>query len=63
MIILPLVNLNLATFLRAEFGFLGFLIRTRKQIPFFWGLFSNAGVLTFFIAFFDFSPWLYHFIF
>jgi len=30
---MPLVNLTLATFLKAEFGFLGVTVKTFKQTP------------------------------
>ena len=30
---MPLVNLTLATFLKAEFGFLGVIVKTFKQVP------------------------------
>jgi hypothetical protein len=40
-----LVNLTFATFLNAELGFLGVLVKTFKQIPFFCEHACNAGVL------------------
>jgi len=30
---MPLVNLTLATFLKAEFGFLGVVVKTFRQTP------------------------------
>ena len=38
-------HLALTTFLKAEFGFLGVRVKTRKQIAFLWGDFSSAGFL------------------
>ena len=40
-----LVRRILATFRRAEFGFLGVVVNTRVQTPLFWGQFSSAGDL------------------
>jgi hypothetical protein len=40
-----LVSRILATFLKAEFGFLGVVVKTRVQTPLFWGQSSNAGDL------------------
>ncbi len=40
-----LVNRILATFLMAEFGFLGVVANTRVQTPLFWGHLSRAGDL------------------
>ena len=34
---MPLVNLTRATFLKAEFGFLGLVVKTFKQTPLFNG--------------------------
>jgi hypothetical protein len=40
-----LVNLTLATFLRAEFGFLGVVVYTLVHTPLFCGQAPNAGAL------------------
>jgi len=40
---LPLVNFNVASFLNAEFGFLGVLKKSLIQIPFFCGHRFKAG--------------------
>jgi hypothetical protein len=44
---MPLVNRTRATFLSAEFGFLGVVVYTRVHTPRFWGLPCNAGDLLF----------------
>jgi hypothetical protein len=44
---MPLVSLTLAIFLRAEFGFLGVIVDTLMQTPFFCGCPCKAGVLLF----------------
>jgi hypothetical protein len=45
------VNLTLATFLNAEFGFLGVVVYTRKQTPLLCGHWFKAELLLFaFIA-------------
>jgi len=49
---IPLVNLTLATFRKAEFGFLGLTVHTRVQTPRFCGQACNAGTLFFFVTFF-----------
>jgi len=49
----PEVSLTLATFLNAEFGFLGVVVYTRVQTPFLCGQLFNAGDLVFFL---DFDP-------
>ena len=64
---MPLVKRTLATFLNAEFGFLGVTVKTFKQTPFLkeegksFGLFfktlkpkAKAGVLVFFFVLFLF---------
>jgi hypothetical protein len=51
-----LVNRILATFLRAEFGFLGVVVKTRVQTPLFWGQSSSAGDLL--LGFFCVLPFL-----
>jgi hypothetical protein len=47
-----LVNLTLATFRIAEFGFFGLVVNTRVQTPRFKGQFSSAGDLLFTFNFF-----------
>ncbi len=42
---IPFVSLTLATFRRAEFGFLGVVVYTLIQTPLFWGLLLSAGLL------------------
>jgi hypothetical protein len=42
---LPFDNRTLATFLKAEFGFLGVLVITCKQTPFLCEHFSKSGLL------------------
>jgi hypothetical protein len=44
------VNRTLATFLKAEFGFLGVDVYTRVQTPLFWGAPLSAGVFVFFLT-------------
>ena len=44
---MPLVNLTRATFLKAEFGFLGVLVYTRVHTPLLWGEPSKAGAFSF----------------
>jgi hypothetical protein len=46
-----LVNRTRATFLKAEFGFLGVEVYTLMQTPLRWGHPFNAGVLIFFFTF------------
>jgi hypothetical protein len=46
-----LVNLTRATFLIAEFGFLGVVVYTLTQTPRLCGLASNAGALLLFSDF------------
>src|SRR5512134_2770731 len=41
----PLVRRTLATLRRAEFGFFGVVVYTRRQTPRFWGQRSSAGEL------------------
>lgn len=43
--VFPLANLTLATFLTAEFGFLGFMVYIFEHTPFRCGHPSKAGVL------------------
>src|SRR5690606_17614949 len=45
----PLVNLTLATFRMAEFGFLGVVVYTRVQTPLRWGHESKATDLLFLV--------------
>jgi hypothetical protein len=45
----PFVSLTLATFLRAEFGFLGVVVYTLVQTPLFCGQFAMAGDFVFFL--------------
>jgi hypothetical protein len=52
----PVVNRTLATFRKAELGFLGVEVYTRVQTPLFWGAPLSAGVLVFF--FIRFLPFL-----
>jgi hypothetical protein len=49
---IPLVSRTLATFLKAEFGFLGVVVYTRTQTPRFCGEPFNAGVLVLLILVF-----------
>ena len=41
---MPFVNLTLATFRRAEFGFFGVVVYTLMQTPLFWGQLLSAGL-------------------
>jgi len=53
-IVFPVVNFTLATFLLAEFGFFGLAVKICVQTPFFWKQPSRAGdleSLTFFLGF------------
>lgn len=47
---IPLTKRTLATFLSAEFGFLGVVVYTRMQTPLFWGAPFKAGVEVFLIT-------------
>jgi hypothetical protein len=51
-----LVSLIRATFLMAEFGFFGVVVKTRVQTPLFWGQLSSAGDLL--LYFFGRLPFL-----
>jgi hypothetical protein len=55
-----LVNLTLATFLRAEFGFFGVVVYTLTHTPRFWGDPFKAGVLVFLTDFLrpNLTSWL-----
>ena len=53
---MPVVSRTLATFRKAELGFLGVDVYTRVQTPLFWGLPLSAGVLDFFLI--RFLPFL-----
>lgn len=44
--------LAVTTFLNAELGFLGVVVKTFKQTPFRWGFLLNAGTGTFLFFFF-----------
>ena len=45
MVLNPLESLTRATFRTAEFGFFGFIVKTREQTPFFCGQFWRSGEL------------------
>jgi hypothetical protein len=45
---MPLVSRTRATLRRAEFGFLGVVVKTRRHTPRFWGHSCNAGAVCLF---------------
>ncbi len=46
----PLLNRTRVIFRKAEFGFLGVMVRTNKQTPCFCGHFSSTGLLVVFFC-------------